>query len=170
MFSTSYSQLSTSLSTDIREKCKDLVDKFSGFFCLDWEVSSAYNCRDVFSKEWRDYSNPWEIEIWERRGCLTDEDDVSAEEEAEIKSTWLPQQDEYKGWKKSSPGQKSQGTKSSFRIRRVEESFEVLIRNSLLLWRYDQIREFKKDQRFFDRLSERKIRREPDPGALCSQG
>ena len=56
---------------------------------------------------------------------MTDEDDVSAEEEAEIKSTWLPQQDEYKGWKKSSPGQKSQGKKSSFRvIEVVKEGFE----------------------------------------------
>ena len=45
-----------------------------------------------------------------------------------------PQQDEDKGWKKSSPGQKSQGKKSSFRIRRVEESFEVPIRNSFYLW------------------------------------
>jgi hypothetical protein len=55
---------------------------------------------------------------------LTDEDDVSAEEEAEIKSTWLPQQDEYKGWKKSSPGQKSQGKKSSFRVNEGKESFD----------------------------------------------
>ena len=57
---------------------------------------------------------------------MTDEDDVSAEEKAEIKSPWLPQQDEHKGRKKSSPGQKSQGKKSSFRvIEVVKESFET---------------------------------------------
>jgi hypothetical protein len=103
------------------------------------------------------------------KGVQFYEDDISAEKETEIKSPWLPQQDEYKGRQKSSPGQKSQGKKSSFRIRRVEESFEVPIRNSFCLWLYyDQIGKFKKDQGFFSRLSEGKIHREPYTGSLCS--
>ena len=101
---------------------------------------------------------------------MTDEDDVSAEEEAEIKSTWLPQQDEYKGWKKSSPGQKSQGKKSSFRIMMFQESFAPLFETLFSrVEKHEVFGEFKKDQRFFHRLSEGKIRREPDTGFVCSE-
>lgn len=62
---------------------------------------------------------------------MTYEDDISAEEETEIQSTRIPQQDEYKGRQKSSPGQKSQGKKSSFRIKKVWESFEAVFETLL---------------------------------------
>ena len=91
---------------------------------------------------------------------MTDEDDVSAEEEAEIESPWLPQQDEYKGRQEGSPGQKSQGKKSSFRVRKVRESFETTFET--LFSRqdiYEIFREFKEDRGFLNRLSEGKVLR-----------
>jgi hypothetical protein len=104
------------------------------------------------------------------KGVQFYEDDISAEKETEIKSPWLPQQDEYKGRQKSSPGQKSQGKKSSFRIMMFQESFAPLFETLFSrVEKHEVFGEFKKDQRFFHRLSEGKIRRKPDTGSVCSQ-